>query len=873
MGREDNLKDPPRRALRFLRWFCHPSLLPSIEGDLIELFNERANTAGKRKADLAFIIDVVLLFRPGIIRPSGGHQTLNNYGMFKSYFKIGWRNLVKSKVYSMINIGGLATGMAAAMLIGLWLHNELSWNKNFKNYDRIARAMQNQEFNGVVETWHSQAMQLGPELRNNYGNNFKHVVVAAWPNKHQLTYNAKSVQLTGNFMEPGVTGMLSLEMTKGTREGLKDPHSVILSETAAKAIFGSEDPMDKSLRVDNKHDVKVTGVYKDIPANSSFGDHQFILPFELNVKENLPAWVNWGNSWFQCFVQLEDGVDMATASMRIRDAKLKNTRGGDDRFNPVVFLHPMKDWRLYSGFENGVAAGGAIRDVWMFGTIGFFVVLLACINFMNLSTAKAERRAKEVGIRKAVGSLQRQLVKQFYVESFIVVALAMIASLVLAQTGLPWLNSVSGKDLGIPWTDPVFWLSVSGFVFVVGFLSGSYPAIYLSSFKPVKALKGGMKAGRGSILSRKVMVIVQFSISVVLITATFVVISQIDYAQKRPLGYSTNGIISSPVRSNKIKHHFDAFRNELQATGAIKEVALSDTEITNTEVTNSGFSWSGKPADFGDEFWTVRVTPDFGKLTGWELIAGRDFQPGDTTAFIINETAASYMKMDSPLGETVRWGTDPGDVYKIIGVVKDMITISPYSPVKQMIFVLPRNMDYIGLANIKLNPEMSPAEALSKIEVVFKKYDPENAFGYTFADDAYARKFNNERVVAKLCSALAGLAVVICCLGLFGLASYMAEQRTKEVGIRKVLGASIVNLWQMMSVDFVILVLIASGLALPVAYYLSNDWLAQFEYQVPLSWTIFAAAVGGALLVAILTVSYHSLRSAMADPVRSLRAE
>lgn len=877
MGRENRLDDPnprpPRLAVRFLRWFCHPGLLASIEGDLVELYRERVGISGKRRANLVFIADVLLLFRPGIIRPSGGHQKLNNYGMFKSYLKIGWRNLLKSKVYSLINIGGLATGMGAAILIGVWLHDELTYNRNFDNYDRIARVLQNQEFNGVTETWAAQAMQLGPELRDNYGSNFKHVVVASWPDDHKLSYGSKSVRFTGNFMEPNVAEMLSLKMIKGTRNGLKDIHSVMLAESAAKALFGDEEPLDKSIRVNDKHDVKVTGVYKDLPGNADFSNMKVVMPFELNVPD-LPTWIGWGNSWFQCFVELEDGVQFETASANIHDAKLKRVAGNsDERFKPVIFLHPMKDWRLYSHFENGVRVGGAIRDVLMFGTIGLFVLALACINFMNLSTARAERRAKEVGIRKAVGSLQRQLMNQFYVESFIVVGLAMVISLVLAQAALPWLNSVSQKNMTLPWADLAFWSSITGFVFIVGFISGSYPAFYLSSFKPVRALNGAMKGNRRTSLPRKVMVVMQFAISVVLIIATFVIVTQIDFAQDRPLGYSTSGIISSRIHNGEIKSHFEAFRNELIATGATTEVVSTDTDITDTRVTNGGFYWAGKPNDMQEEFNTVRTTLNFGKLTQWELVEGRDFVEGDTASFIINESAAKYMNLKSPVGELVQWGENSKDRYRIIGVVKDMITNSPYQPVRQMIFVLPPNPGFMAVVNMKLNAELSTVDALAKIEAVFKKYDPANSFEYVFADDSYARKFNNERTIASLCSGLAGLATFICALGLFGLASYMAEQRTKEIGIRKVLGASVGNLWRMMSKDFVVLVLIAGLVALPPAYYFSVDWLSQFEYRVPLSWLVFAAAIGGVLLIAMLTVSYHALRSAMANPVKSLRTE
>lgn len=862
---------PPKLILRFFRWYCHPSLLAAIEGDLMELYGERVRLSGKRKADLNFLADVILLFRPGIIRPAGGHQSLNKYGMFKSYLTIAWRNLLKAKGYSLINIGGLAIGMAAAILIGLWLHYELTFNHNFRNYERIARVMKNQEFNGVVETWGTQPKQLGPELRGAYGANFRHVVRSGGPDNHKLTHNSKTVRYTGNFMDPAATEMLELKMIEGTRDGLTDPHSVLLSASAAKAIFGNDDPMNAMLTLNDKNDIKVTGIYEDLPANCDFAGVGFIVPFELFEKENLPDWLGWGNSWFQCFVQLEDGVDMESASVNIRDAIAKNAREIGDKFKPQLFLHPMDSWHLFYVFENGVVTGGGIRYVWMFGSIGALVLLLACINFMNLSTARSERRAREVGIRKSVGSLQAQLVKQFYIESFLIVGIALLIAVVLAQVTLPWFRAVSGINVVIPWGSLAFWVVLAGFATVVGLISGSYPAFYLSSFKPVRALKGMLKGGRGSTLPRKVMVVIQFSISVVLITGTFVIVKQIDHARNRPIGYEKDGLISSPVRTDNIRQHIDAFSNDLRATGAVSSVALTDIDITNTGTTNSGFSWKGKPDDMQEQFWTLRVTPDFGTLMKWDLVAGRDFKAGDSTSFIINETAAKYMGMASPLGEVVRWGGN-GE-FKIIGVVKDMVTRSPYSPVKQMIFFIPQRLSWFANANIRLNPEMNVVDAISRVESVFRKYDPDNAFEYSFVSERYANKFNNERRIAKLSSGLAGLGIFICCLGLFGLASFVAERRTKEVGIRKVLGASVGGLWRMMSKDFILLVGVAGVIAVPVAYYLSSDWLSQFEYRVNLSWYIFVAATGGALLIALVTVSYHALRLAMSNPVGALRSE
>jgi len=868
----NNKPSPPKLFLSFFRWYCHPKLVSHIEGDLMEVYNERLKSLGKRKADRKFIIDVLLLFRPGIIKPVEGYKNVNNYAMFKSYFKIGWRNLVKNKGYSLINIGGLATGMSVAIFIGMWVYDELSFNRNFKNYDRLAQVMQNQTFNGVIETWSSQAMQLAPELRNTYGGNFKHVIMSSWTWNHKLTYETRSVSKAGNYMEPEVTEMLTLTMIKGSRTGLKDPHSILLSESTATSIFGDTDPMNKVIRMDDKLDVKVTGIYEDLPYNSSYANLTFIAPWQLYViSENLEKRVHWGNSWFQSIVQIADHTDMAKVSANIRYAKM-NKQDDDDRIKPEIFLHPMSRWHLYSDFKNGVPSGGRIQYVWLFGVVGVFVLLLACINFMNLSTARSEKRAKEVGIRKTIGSVRTQLINQFFSESLFVVTFAFILSLVLVQLALPWFNEVADKRIIIPWTNPWFWFLGIGFTFFTGVIAGSYPALYLSSFHPVRVLKGTFHAGRFASLPRKVLVVIQFTVSVTLIIGTSIVFRQIQFAQNRPIGYDNNGLISTYIKTDEIRKHYDAFREELHQTGVVEEVALTDDPITNTMVTNSGFTWEGKDPDMSEEFSTLRVTHEFGKTVDWEIVEGRDFSKefaSDSMAFIINESAAKYMNLDDPVGKTITWGNNGG--YKIIGVIKDLVTQSPYSPVKQMLFFL--HYERVYIANIKIHPGVSAGDALSEIETVFKKYDPANPFEFTFADQEYAKKFGNEKRIGKLASIFATLAIFISCLGLFGLASFVAEQRTKEIGIRKVMGASVMNLWKMLSGDFVILVVISCVIALPISVYFMSNWLKQYQYRTTLSWHVFAMAVLGALIITLLTVSYQAIRAALANPVKSLRSD
>jgi ABC-type antimicrobial peptide transport system permease subunit len=873
---------PPQSFLRFFRWFCHPELKKYIEGDLMELYDENVNTSGKKKADIKFVINVLLLLRPGIIRPSKGYHPVNNYAMFKSYFKIGWRNLTRNKGYSFINVGGLAAGMTVAILIGLWLYDELSFNMNFTNYDRIAQVMQNQTFNGQVETWGNQARQMAPELRNTFGSDFKYAIMSSGTGGHKLTYENQSVTKTGDYTEPEIAEMLTLHMTRGSRQGLKDPHSILLSESTARSIFGNADPMNKLIRIDDELDVKVTGVYSDLPHSSSYANLTFIAPWDLFIQSyGLEARTGWGNSWFQCIVQIADNANMKEVSAKIKDAKLNAIRrdksDDDDRFKPEIFLHPMSRWHLYSDFSNGVSAGGRIQYVWLFGISGAFVLMLACINFMNLSTARSEKRAKEVGIRKSIGSVRTQLISQFFSESLLVTAFAFVLSLILVQLALPWFNEISGKHIRFLWANPFFWLAGFGFTFATGLIAGSYPALFLSSFQPVKALKGAFRLGRSAAIPRRVLVVLQFTVSITLIVGTIVVFRQIQFAQDRPVGYDYNGLISTPIKTDEIRNHYDAFRNELLATGAVKEVAASENAVTQTYTTNSGFDWSGKDPDVSEEFVTVCVTPEFGKTIGWQIRDGRDFSAemaSDTAGFVINEAAARYMGLEDPVGEIVKWNGN-GE-WKILGVTEDLVTQSPYSPVKQMIFFLHSDrvsFTNYNVINIRIDPSSTTGEALTEIESVYKKYDPANAFQYAFTDVEYGKKFDNERRVAQLASVFAGIAIFISCLGLFGLAAYVAEQRTKEIGIRKVLGASVANLWRMLSKDFVVLVIISCVIAIPVSYYFMNDWLMQYEYRTTISWHVFGAACAGALIITLLTVSYQAITAAVANPVKSLRSE
>jgi putative ABC transport system permease protein len=796
--------------------------------------------------------------------------------MLKNYLKIAFRNLVKNKGYTFINISGLATGMAVALLIGLWVWDELNYNRYHKNYDRLAQVWQHQVFNGVKASQTANPYLMAEEIRNNFGSDFKYVLQSTWNFGRILTVDDKKFNKSGMYWEPQVLDMLSVRLLKGDPEqALKDPYSIILSESVAKIFFDDADPMGKTMRINNRNDVKVTGVYEDLPHNSRFRDMSFIMPWELYIIES--PWIKnmdnpWGSNFTQTWAQIADHADMDMVSAKIINVKYDKLGEDERKYKPEVFLHPMSKWHLYSEFKEGRNTGGRIEFVWMFGIIGVFVLLLACINFMNLSTARSEKRAKEVGIRKSLGSMRSQLINQFFSESIVVALLAFVLAIGLVYLALPQFNQVADKQLTLVWSSPLFWLIGISFSLITGLVAGSYPALYLSSFQPVKVLKGTFRVGRFASIPRKVLVVAQFTVSVTLIIGTIVVFRQIQFAKNRPIGYDRNGLINVYLQTGEIHKHFEAVRNELIAQGAIAEMTEAGSPTTQVWNTNGGFNWSGKDPALAVDFPNNGVSHEFGKTVGWIFKDGRDFsreRASDSLAFVINEAAAKFIGFENPVGETLTWNGEP---YTIIGVIEDMIIESPYEPVRASLWHIDR-YDNANLVIIKLNPDISPHEAIEKIKTVFSKHDPASPFSHEFVDVEYARKFSNEERIGRLASFFAALAIFISCLGIFGLAGFVAEQRTKEIGVRKVMGASVVNLWGMLSKDFVVLVGISLLLAMPLAWYFMSNWLMSYSYRSTMTWWIFAGAGVGALLITLLTVSYQSIKAAVANPVDSLRNE
>ncbi len=794
--------------------------------------------------------------------------------MLKNYFKIALRNLTKNKVYSIINILGLATGMAVAMLIALWIWDEVTFDNYHTNHKQLAQVMTTYLNVDDVNTNNAIAMPVAQELRTKFGSNFKNVSLASWNFGHTLTVGETKITGQGMWVESNFPSMFSLKMLKGNINALSDPSSVLVSASIAKSLFGNADAMNKTIKLDNKNDFKVAGVYEDFPHNTTLYDAKLFLPWTKYITiENWlkDAQTQWNNHSFQAYVQVNGNENIDKVSDKIKMASMAHKNAATEGKEELV-LQPMDKWRLYSEFKNGKAVGGRIQFIYLFTIIGVFVLLLACINFMNLSTARSEKRAKEVGIRKTVGSLRSQLIGQFLSESVLVAFVSFILSIILVILLMPLFNKLADKSIGLPWSNPIFWLLALLFTFLTGLISGSYPAFYLSKFEPIKVLKGTFRVGRFASLPRKVLVVVQFTFSIALIIGTIIVFKQIQFAKNRPVNYTKEGLLTIPMTTPDLYGHYDALRGDLLSTGVVNNMAESSSPTTAVYASQIGFNWQGKDPNTLPGFGTIWVTTDFGKTIGWKIKEGRDFSKDfatDSLGMILNESAVKLVGMKQDIiGQTIQFNDKN---FKVIGVIKDMIMQSPYQPVQPTVFWIdPEN---VGNVTVAIKPGVPVRDALSKIETVFKKYNPSAPFDYTFNDDEYAKKFADEQRIGNLATFFTILAIFISCLGLFGLASFVAEQRKKEIGVRKVLGATVFNLWQLLSKEFALLVIISCVIAIPLAWYYLHQWLQHYDYRTNISWWVFILACTGAMLVTIITVSFQAIKAALANPVKSLRTE
>jgi ABC-type antimicrobial peptide transport system permease subunit len=863
-------KSPSKYILKFFRWFCHPDYVEDIEGDLLERFEKR--TSEKRAARWLFMLDVLKLFRPGIIRNFEGTKKLNYYGMFKHNLKVSYRNLLRRKSYAFINIGGLVLGLTIALLITLWIRDELSYNKMNDHYDQIARVIQNQTVNGRTYSVKAMPFPLHIELENMYGDDFEAIVPATWFGDYVLSKDETVITTRGGFMGSDAPELMSIQMLKGNRKGLAEESAVLISASTARALFGNGDPLGKIIKVHNQVDLNVTGVFEDIPTKSSFHGVTFIGNWGFYVA--MTDWINktaWNDNSFQLFVQLSEHANLEAISEKITRIKYDNTPPEKRLYDTKVFLHPMKDWHLRSHWENGIQTGGAIQYVWWFGIIGAFVLLLACVNFMNLSTAQSIRRTKEVGVRKAIGTSRNQIALQFLTESMLIAFIAFLIASTVTFLVLPYFNILTNKEIVLQVWEPAFWLGGLGFAFVTGLISGSYPALYLSSFNAIQALKGTFQTALSAVFFRKTLVVFQFTISVILIIGTIIISEQINYAAERPLGYDYEGTISVEMTSDEHYAKSDVLRNELLASDVVTHFTQSSAPLTEVWNENDGFSWEGMDPSFNPMFCTFFVNHSFGQTIDWNILSGRDFSfeyAGDSSAMIINEAALIYMQLDDPINKKIRWFKD----FRIIGVVKDLLVESPFSEVRPAVYVI-NPSDLVNFILVKLNPQIHTLKALEQVETIFEANLPKVPFDFKFVSDVHDKKSSEINRIATICQLFAVLAILISCLGLFGLTSFMVEQRSKEISIRKILGAPLFTLWQLLSREFITLVTISCAIAIPIAFFGSQEWLENYEYRTPIRWWVFLLSCLITLIITIFTISSRSIRVAKTNPAESLKDE
>jgi putative ABC transport system permease protein len=788
--------------------------------------------------------------------------------MFRNYLTIAWRNLIRNKTFSIINILGLAIGMAAALLIGLWVQNELSIDRSYPKASRLYLLYNHGEISGQDWAWNQTPKSIAPVLKKDYP--AVQDATRYLDSRFLITAGETKLNSYGAFADSGFIQLFDFPMLQGDpARALVGPYDIVLTEQMAKRLFGNQDPMGRTVRLDSNADFTVTGVLKDLPATTSF-HFDYLVPWLFMTHLGWNDEENWGNNSVYTYVLLRPDVSEASFNTQVENVTRRHSR-----VTAKVFGEPMSRLHLYGAVKNGKLVADKLVIVRLFSLIAAFILLIACINFMNLSTARSEKRAREVGVRKVVGAFRKSLIAQFIGESTLIAALAFIIAIFLTGISLPAFNQLVGEELTIDYQSPAFWLFSAGFIGFTGLLAGSYPAFYLSSFRPVKVLKGAFRQAGALITARKTLVILQFSFAIILIICTAIIQKQIRYGMNRDAGYNRDQLVIVPT-DGQAGNHFDAIKQELLSSGAALAVTHSPGPITRHWSDAWGYHWPGSTrADLDIDFITFATKSDFVRTMGITLLQGRDIDidryKSDSNAVLLNETAARIMHMQNPLGQLVsQEGSQP---YHIVGVIKDFILESPFTKqIAPMMIQGPIWTDF-NVAHIRLNPANGIAADLALAGKIFRKYNPAYPFEYHFVDEAYGEKFKDEQQIDKLSALFAALTIFISCLGLFALAAYTAENRIREIGIRKVLGASVTGITSLLASDFIRLVLLAFLIAAPVAWLLMEKWLLNYGYHITIGWEIFAASGLLTLFIATITVSYQSIKAAVANPVKSLRTE
>jgi len=789
--------------------------------------------------------------------------------MLRNFLKVAFRNLGRNKVFAAINISGLAVGMASAALILLWIQNEISHDRFHEKLDRLYIMYNRDQFSGQQWAWNSTPMLMATALRMDY----PEVEDVSRVSNSAFLCTVGDRKLTGNsnMVDSGFLQMFSFPLIRGDKStALSKPFSIVVTQAFAKKMFGDDDAIGKTIRLDSTDIFTVTGVLKDLPNNTLF-NFEFLLPWsymrKLKRDDN-----SWGDNTLQTYVLLKKGASQLNFDAAVRDITINHTKGTKDPSTTRVFSWPLARLWLYSRNENGHLVAGRMVTVRLFAVIAAFILLIACINFMNLSTARSEKRAREVGIRKVAGAGKMTLISQFLGESILLALFAGIIAWAIVQLSLGSFNLLVKKQLYLEYGDYRFWIYSLGFILITGVLAGSYPAFFLSSFRPASVLKGSFKAVNAAVNPRKVLVVLQFTFAIILIICTMIITRQINYAEARNTGYDRDRLVYSTLTGDTYKN-YELIKQGLLNSGSAIAVTKSMNPITQRYSDSWGFSWPGSTKDDSKlDFVRMSTDADFTKAMGITLLQGRDIDirnyPADSNAVLLNETAVKKMRLKDPLGTLIR---SDDEKWTVVGIVKDFIIESPYEPINPMMINGPSSG--FNVMHYKLNPARPVAEDLNRAEQVFKEFNPQYPFEYHFADEEYEKKFEDSKQTGTLAALFAGLTVFISCLGLFGLAMFMASTRMREIGVRKVLGASVVSITALLSKDFLTLVVIAFFIAIPVSWYAMNEWLHHYAYNIGIEWWIFALAGILSVSIALATVSFQAIRSAIANPVKSLRTE
>ncbi|WP_027065911.1 ABC transporter permease [Maribacter sp. Hel_I_7] len=786
--------------------------------------------------------------------------------MFKNYLKIAWRNLIRNKGFSILNIAGLSIGLTVFTLIVLWINFELGFDRFHENQERIYEVNNQYDVEGEIWTWNSTPKAMAPAIKKDYPE-VERVSRYFYDTPFLFSVGVKRIKATGTIVDPDFLSIFSFPLVQGDIASVfSDVNSVVITETFAKKMFGDKDPIGEIVVIDNADTFKVTGILKDLPTNTDFS-FEFLVPWAYLTQKGWDD-THWGNNSVATYIMLKKDVNFSDFSTKIKTLR---ENYDEDSSDMVTLLYPYSRTYLYNEFENGKEVGGRIDLIKMFGIIAAIILIIACINFMNLSTARSEKRAKEVGVRKVMGAPKKHLIYQFLGESILISAIAAIFSILLVLLVLPAFNDLVGHELELDFTSMWFWISTLAIVLFTGLLAGSYPALYLSAFKPSAVLKGTFHKADTLITPRKVLVVVQFSVAIILITSTLIISQQLDKVQNRQLGYSKDNLIYTFLEGD-IDKNYELIKKELLKSGAASSITKTSSPITESWSNTWGFEWSGKNEN--DKTIVLRLIADdvVAETMGLELLSGRDLNlqefPTDSTAVLLNESAVSLMGFNEPLGQIIK---DNGIEWHVVGVVKDFVFNSPFQKIEPL--VIEGAKGWFNVMHMKLNEANSTSENLAIIENIYKKYNPEYPFDFEFVDGEYAEKFSDQQRIGKLATLFTLLTILISCLGLFGLASYMAENRIKEVGIRKVLGASVTTIVTLLSKDFLKLVAISILIAIPIAWYYMSNWLEEFDFRISISVWVFAIAGGLTLVIALVTVSFQAIKAARANPVKSLRSE